>query len=204
MPSDLQTGRYDQTIRRVGGIIGTGSKVSEVLTELFPVFDVENLPSELLFLAGWRLGMGSAVLLASAANNSQAQLFNPVGSGKLVVLTQVMFNGNFSQEYRFDTSSTALATAVGNERIRDTRQNPLETPVAQVRSLQAPAGLPAVGVIQALANVTERILDVNDVVVLGEGTGWNISTVTVNTDMTVCFFWRERIALQSETLFPSG
>ncbi len=48
MGQELQQNRYDQLIRRVGGIIGPGSKVVEALGELFPVIDVENVPGELL------------------------------------------------------------------------------------------------------------------------------------------------------------
>jgi len=204
MPADLQTPRYDQIMRRVGGVIGPGSKVSEVLSELFPVFDVENMPAELLILGGWRLGFGSELMDATAANNGHIQLFNPVGSGKLTVLTQVMFSGNFSQEYRFDITATALTNATGNERVRDTRQSIIERPVAQVRNVFSTFTAGNSGRITALANITERLMDVNEVVVLGPGTGFTISTSVVNTDIRTSFFWRERIALQSELLFPSG
>ena len=38
--SQLQQSRYDQLLRRVGDLKGPGSKVNDVLHELFPMFDL--------------------------------------------------------------------------------------------------------------------------------------------------------------------
>jgi len=56
--TELQQNRYDQLLRRVGDLKGPGSKVNDVLQELFPTIDVENVPGELLFLMGTHIGLG--------------------------------------------------------------------------------------------------------------------------------------------------
>ena len=65
--SAINQGRWDALLRRVADLKGPGSKVSDALTELFPMIDVENVPAELLLLGGSRLCMATDLQAAGGA-----------------------------------------------------------------------------------------------------------------------------------------
>jgi len=92
--SQLNQNRYDQLMRRVADLKGPGSKVNDVLTELFPVLDVEQAPAELLLLAGTRLCMGTASVAAGGPGNfTTIFLRNPGDSGVIARLFYVSLAG---------------------------------------------------------------------------------------------------------------
>ena len=199
MTTEIQQNRYDQLLRRVGGLIGPGSKVSEVLSELFPVLDVENIPGELLRLGGIRLGMGAQVMPAVSAEIGKIQLFNPADSGLLVTLTTIICTvSTADQEIRFAVVNSALTTNVGNTPFRDTRDGVALSTVAQVRSLSSAAGIGRHFAFFALKNVPQQFNDSNGIVVLAPGTGLTIATGATDRQLTVGFMWRERVAERSE------
>lgn len=201
MPSELQQNRYDQLIRRVGGIIGPGSKVSEALTELFPVLDVETMPAELLILGGTTLAVGSLDVTGVAANFSRAQLMNPVGSGKLITLTKCIFSSEAADQMRFGTQLAPITTFATTSAIRDTRLGIDSLPVGQMRFATAGFSSPNQGRIRVLANIPYTLEDENAIVVLAPGSGWEVGSFTADLDILVTFFWRERVAQQSELNF---
>jgi len=202
MGHDLQQTRYDQLIRRVGGIIGPGPKVAEALSELFPTLDVENVPGELLFLSGWRLGIAGAGVAGDATKRARIQLFNPVGSGKLAVVSSVYTSTSALDEIRFSVGSTPLLTGLGIENVRDTRQGLPENTVCQLRSDSTVAKTDAQGQLLSLANTPFTLWDPNGLAILAPGTGFEIGTDNVNSTLVVTFMYRERQALESELLFP--
>ncbi len=201
MTSELQTPRYDQIIRRVGGIIGPGSKVSEALSELFPVLDVENPPGELLFLGGWIPGHGSVSVLGSAGQSGRAQLFNPVGSGKIVIVSTALVGSANTQIIRGTVNQTALTSGVGTELSRDGRLRTSSRPVAQIRSDDTVALTDATLQFTLLANTTLRLTDPNGLAILPPGSGYEFGTSLFATIIRASFIWRERVALESELLF---
>lgn len=201
MSSDLEQGRYDQLIRRLGNMTGPGSRVAEVLSELFPVIDVERVPAELLFLAGWRIGVGSQQSGAEAASISKIQLFNPVDSGHLIVLTRVDFATTVTTIVEATTSLGALTTNVGGTILRDTRIGNTAQTVGQVRSQTDATGLPPTWQIRSLSNINHVLSDDNGIVVLAPGTGYTMAPNTVNQFLIASFMWRERPAEPSELLF---
>lgn len=202
MTSELQTNRYDQVVRRVGGIIGPGSKVSEALTELFPVIDVEQLPGELLLLGGTQLCMGAIERTGAVAEAARLQLFNPLGSGKLVTLSTCIMSTALAQILRWTTNKTALTTGVGTERFRDERLATTARPAGQIRTDSTVALTDATGQGRIAANTMFPLEDENGVAVLPPGSGFEIGTGTDNTSILVTFFWRERVALDSELNLP--
>lgn len=201
MSAELQQTRYDQLIRRVGGIVGPGSKVSEALSELFPVIDVENVPGELLWLGGTRIGMGAATVTAAAGETPRIQVFNPVGSNKIATVTQALFFSTVTSIARLAITSTPLTTGTGTELMRDTRRGVAQRPVCQIRSDSTVAFTDANIFTRALANTNIFIKDDNGVVVLLPGTGFEVGNEARATSLFATFFWRERDALESETLF---
>lgn len=198
MAGDLQQTRYDQVVRRVGGIIGPGAKVSEALAELFPVIDLENLPGELLLLGGTRLGFGGGQIGALAGESPRAQLFNPVGSGQLVTITRVIASFAAIGVTRWGLRNLAIETDVGSQLARDTRVTGGANTVADVRQGTDVALANATGQTRLLGNTPLTLDDPDGVAVLSPGNGFEIGTSTVNTAMNYCFYWRERLALASE------
>jgi len=199
--TELQQNRYDKLLRRVGGLIGAKSMVNDALGELFPTIDVESLNAELGLLSGWRLGFGSTDQLASAGNTNHSQLFNPAGSGSLVVLERVDFRTPASAVVRYALATAGLTNFTANVALRDTREGVTVAPLAQLRDVQQPGGVALFGSIVLQAGVTFTIEDKNGLFVLAPGTGLTFATTIQNINFTVNYLWRERVAEASELQF---
>lgn len=202
MTNEVQQSRYDQVIRRVAGIIGPGSKVSEVLTELFPVLDVENVPSELLILGGTRIAFGGADNNPGAGNRSVIQVFNPVDSNYILTVTGFLASGQAATTYSFGVGTVALPTALSTEVFADTRVGGLR-PVGQIRIRATAVGPLTAGFVRFSGTVGHRITFPNDICVLGPGSGFEIGPGAVAQQSQATFFWRERPALESELNLPA-
>ncbi len=202
MTSDLQQTRYDQLMRRVGGIIGPGSKVSEVLTELFPTLDVESVPGELLLLNGTALCMGAANITSAAGENPRVQLFNPATSGKLVTVSSFSVAPGANLTIHYATGIIALTTGIGTEVFRDRRLSAVARPSAQIRTDSTVAQTDGNGIIRVLNNTTAFIKDENSIAILPPGSGFEVGSTANATQIRVTFNWRERVAEQSELNFP--
>jgi len=197
--SELQQTRYDKILRRVGDLKGPGSKVAEVISELWPVLDVERVPGELLALGGTFLCIGAARVLATAAVVGHVQLFNPVGSGKIITVTQMMMSARNQTGLVWGLVNVALPTDENNSIFRDPRLGLFSRATGQVRTSNVLAGqAPNVGRAEVLASEPLTIKDENGVMVLPEGTGLEASTTGTNQSIAVSYEWRERIAEPSE------
>ncbi len=199
--TELQQNRYDQLMRRLGDLKGPGSKVSEVLTELFPVVDVERVPSELLALMGTRVAWGRVIVAAVAAQNSRAQLFNPAGSGKLITVTRLYPRVTVLDAVEMGTLGVALANLSAVSRYRDSRFGTTLQPVGQLREDTNVGATPATFRFNAQITESLPIDDENDIAVLSPGFGLVVSTASVNIGLVVSFMWRERTAEPSELNF---
>jgi len=199
--SEIQQSRYDQLLRRVADLKGPGSKVNDALTELFPMIDVENLNAELALLGTWRLAFSSTVQFQSAGDVDLSQIFNPVGSGHLVVLERVDLFSATAQRIEFLVTPTPLADPDGNAALRDTRSGVTTIPVAQMRSVQQVLSIAQFGLATIQAGVTFTIKDKRGLFVLAPGTGVTFATTIVNTSFNVSYLWRERVAEPSELNF---
>jgi len=202
MTSALQTPRYDQLVRRVGGIIGPGSKVSEALSELFPMIDVENLPPELFILSKTLICHGGGFLAAAVGEAPTAQLFNPANSGKLVTITNVVIACNTTTTFRWGTTATARGAGIGTETIIDLRSLAPDAPVANVREDSAIALPDGTGQTRAIADTSIYLSPKDGLAVLAPGTGFEIGTNGLNSSIFYDFYWRERVGLESEFLLP--
>jgi len=196
----IQQTRYDNLIRRTTDQYGGGSKVGEALEDLFPVIDVENTPSELLRATGWKLGAGQSSQVPAAATRAAIQLFNPAGSGHLIVLTSVTVSVNTAGPLTSGPSFTALATTSTPGQQRDTRAAVLAETVGLIQ--EQDDGLVANLFSPFLAaNVIFVQTDPNDIAVLTPGTGWRVSTNADDITLRVSFLWRERVANPAELNF---
>lgn len=198
MTFEVQQTRWDRIIRRVSGSIGPGSRVSETLSELFPMIDVERVPGELLLLGGTAISHGGGTLTAIAAEAPTAQLFNPVGSNHLVTITGVYVAFLSTGVVRWGTTSTQRGTVIGTETFRDMRSVSPAQPVGQVSQDSDAALADATNQTRLVANVNLKISDPNGVAVLAPGTGFEIGSNILTNTIWFSFYWRERPAEQSE------
>jgi len=200
MTSEIQQNRYDMLIRRVGGLIGPGSKVSEVISELFPVFDVENMPGELLRLSGTRLCVGGGTLAGVVAEAPTAVLENPAGSNVLLTLERVDISPNVTTTMRWGMLNgfRATAVAIGTEIFRDVREFTPDQPTANVRQISEVPFASGINQTRLLANTNLTLDTPNSVCVLPPGTSFEIGVGGNNVGIFYTFWWRERVAEQSE------
>jgi len=197
--TELNQSRYDALLRRVGDLKGPGSKVNDVLQELFPTIDVENVPGELLFLMATKIGWAATAKAPTSGKRAGIQLFNPVGSGHLVTISSALISGDIGGSISYGLVITALATNTGIPRLRDGRAGVGPSGVSQLRT-SVDAALLLSGTIRVLANTTKTLEDENGVCVLTPGTGMNFVGST-DQNIAINFFYRERVAEPSELLF---
>jgi len=193
----LQQNRYDRILRRVGGIIGPGSKVAAVVTDLFPMIDVERVPGELLLLGGTVIGWGSSNQAGAAAVVPQSQILNPFGSGVIITVTQAIIDSSNAQQLFFGLSATVLAIAGAVERSRDGRVDLAQRTVGQVRNGTNAVATPITSRVRIVAGPV-FLRDDNALAVLPPGISFTVSGALVNTSLTATYFWRERPVEQSE------
>lgn len=202
--SQIQQGRYDALLRRVADLKGPGSKVNDVLEELFPMFDVENIPPELYILAGTDLCFGGGRANGSPGNAGRAQLFNPAGSGKIITITTANFSADGGTIIRWGRRDVELTTHLQTQLFRDTRKagtGVLNLPVGQIRTQASVALANATGQQFVLPLTAVNLEDVNGFAVLGPGTGFEIGLDTQDKNASFFFYWRERVAEPSELNF---
>lgn len=198
MTSELEQTRYDQLIRRVCNMASPGSKVSEALSELFPMIDVERVPGELLALGGTRLGMGGGSVNAGAGLRPRVQLFNPVDSGVLATVSTVFISSSATAALRWVVTSVANPLG-GLENQRDTRVEAIGPTTAIILLDGTQVGPIATQCIVTVAgNVFNKIDDANAVAVLAPGTGLTFESDSLGATLNCSFFWRERTAEPAE------
>lgn len=199
--TELQQTRYDRLVRRVGGLIGPGSKVSEALSDLFPVIDVERVPGELLRLSETKILIGGTNFTSGAGVIPSVQVFNPVDSGNLVVVSSCYVSIDGSAPCVCGVSVAEFADLVARMTSRDTRGPSIIQGVSQIRTTDT-AAFSSAGSFQfrLLANTTKTLTDGNSLAVLFPGTGFFVQRNTNLSPLTVGFLVRERPFLESELM----
>lgn len=198
---EIQQNRYDQLLRRVGGLIGPGAKVGEVLSELFPMIDVERVPGELLLLMGTRIAIGGGIFTSAAGQSPKVQLFNPVDSGNIITVTRLTVSAGSNVLIRFGPVNLALTTGIGTETFRDMRLPLTDRPIGEIRQESAVALADGTGQVLVSPNIPFILEDPNGVVVLPPGTGFEIGRDDQLSTIVHYWNWRERVAEPSELNF---
>lgn len=197
--TELQQNRYDALLRRVGDLKGPGSMVNDVLQELFPTIDVENVPGELLFLMGTRIGWAFTDKSPTAGKRTGIQLFNPLGSGQLITISTVRISTGSTGTVSWGLTEIALATNTGIPRLRDARIGTNARGVTELRTSVDAVALSSGGGV--LNSITPFVLeDGNSVSVLIPGAGMSVIG-SVDQNIQVAFNYRERVAEPSELTF---
>jgi len=196
----VQTARHDGLLRRLFSIKGEGSLLPETLGDLFPTLDVESVPIELLRLSGWELGIGGLTVTAAVGTTGGVQIFNPAGSGKIVVPTKCLYVSNTSDGVFLGVTDVALLSAVVG-RQRDTREGVTARTSALIR--EGDNATPPVGAAQfrTVSNTQQQFEDPNGLAVLAPGTGLTFVSIATNPTIRFGVFWRERTAEPSELSF---
>ena len=196
----VQTGTFDNLIRRLFSIKGGGSELSETLGDVFPILDLENLPTELLILRGWVLGMGRISNLSAAATVNSHQLFNPTGSGKLIVLTSLRISPTNAGVFDYGPAFSALTdTSVAGAQ-RDLRAGSIKPTNGLLQEEDNGTGS-AFGAVSIAANVSLELTDPNGLMVLLPGTAFRINEAATNKTLRTAWMWRERSFEPSEVNF---
>ena len=180
--------------------MASGSRVSESLSELFPVLDVERVPGELLLLGGTAICHGAAAATGAAAEVPKVHLFNPVNSNSLVTITRVGVRTNMNSPFRATVQQGVAGANVPNARFRDSRRLFPLVPTAQLRTESDISLTTQQVAVQGANNVTLFLDDPNEVAVLAPGSRYEVGATVVISTITVTFWWRERPAEASELL----
>jgi len=196
--TEINQGRYDQLLRRVGDLKGPGSKVSDALGELFPMIDVENLPPELYLLSGTRLCFGGASEGPSAGNFARVQVFNPADSGNILTVTSAVFSTNTTQIIRWALTTVEHPTVVTAARFRDSRLPVGEAPLGQIRTRDDAGAATPIGVLRVTLAEPVVLQDPNGLAVLAPDTGFEVGADSANTGVRATFYWKERPTQPSE------
>lgn len=193
-------GRYDRLLRRTTAQVGYGSKLGEALEDLFPVLDVESGPMELLRASGWHFGIAGIDVTAALGATNIHGLFNPAGSGQILVVTSVTATALATLNVVWGLSATALTGVINTSVERDTRLGTtLET--VGVIARQDNGGTPVSGAARVLGNTPLYLSDPNGLAVLAPGTGFRVGTPDTNVRLLTSWFWRERVAEPEELNF---
>lgn len=173
--------------------------MSEVLSELFPVIDVESPPPpELYKLGGTNLVMGSHEVTPGLGQLSAVDLFNPAGSGIIATVTGFLARSDVNQTIEIVTALTALATPGPSGFQRDVRAAAIGTSVCSFNG-DTNAGLATPNYrIRATTNTNRHVLDPNGIVVLLPSSGIRFISETIDAVLLISLMWRERPVEPSE------
>jgi len=192
----LNQNRYDALLRRVGDLKGPGSKVNDALTELFPMLDVENLPSELLLLSGTRLCVGHIALVTVGLTFAQAMLRVALDTSVVATIHMISMFSDTGQEIAMGPTQNVSADP-GDEAFTDGRAFG-EGTVAKVLG----EDLLVVGSdfyrIRIPTDTSVDFIPPKGFSVITPGTAFSVSATSVSTPLDVSFFWSERVAQPSE------
>jgi len=185
------------------GLVGEGAIVTSVLSDVFPVIDVENMQTDGWRLAGWRTAIGGESPAPGGGLNAAVALENITTTGTIAVIEQVIIatGGNSTIQLAVNTAGSALAgVSSGFRSFRDLRPpfNPPLPTLSVTESDTLPAGTRVGRFVLAIR--TPFIWEPpKGLGVLGPGSMFIVDCITADTTLHVTFLWRERAIEPSET-----
>jgi len=196
----LQTARLENFIRRWGSIKGPGSVLSETLGDVFPVLDLENLSAENYLPAGWHLFSRHATVVGVAAQLSGLQVVQVLTNNSIVVIEKIIVNAELGQDVTFGLGLPQFVL-ISNVQNRDDRSPSTNNANAQIGANANVGAAATGGIFAVVAGVDREIEAPGGLAILGPGDNFSVVCSTVNSDLTVTFFGRERQAEPSELNF---
>jgi len=161
------------------------------------MFDVENVPIELLLLSGSRLAMGRIFLGAGGAGNfSIALLANALESGVIARLIGINVTGGNQAILLGPTQNTAAQG--GTRAFADTRVFGEGTALQMQGSNNNLVAGSTFYSIPTLSNGEVRWEPPGGIAVITPGGAFSVSASVANISITVSYLWIERQAQPSE------
>lgn len=194
--TELQQNRYDQLLRRVGDLKGPGSKVNNVLADVFPTIDVENIPLELRLLSGSRVCMGTISVAGAVSNFAQAILRMNAGTGMIARVIGVAGGPETDQVLAIGPTQNSFA-AGGSRAFVDGRVFGQGTAAVLQAGISLSIGS-NFGLISGSSSQIFWHFPPGGLGVITPGNGFSLSTTSSDTNLTAMFVWEERVALPSE------
>ena len=123
----------------------------------------------------------------------------PIGSGKIITVTQVLIHVASTTNVVFTLAHGLLTSSNGFGEFRDSRNSP-GAPSAAVGNtrIQTGATVNPGFELRVGSGGSFSLRDNNDIAVLLPGDQLTVAIATVQQTLTVAYFWRERPAEQSE------
>lgn len=135
-----------------------------------------------------RMAAGGTTRGAVAGQYSHVQLFNPVGSGNLVVLTYVSFSLGGADQALFGLYNTVLTNISTNKGWRDGR---LKGSPASLVAHDTNVALLGSTIFRSETATAADSVETPFEVVLDEGQGFVVKVITVNVALTASFVFDE-------------
>jgi len=196
----LQTARLENFIRRWGSIKGEGSVLSETLGDVFPTLDLENLTPEAQLPAGWSLVHRFATTTGVAAQLSGVSVINPLGSGQIGVIYQALIVSEKTQNLTYGVG-LPLFTSISSFENQDTRQANIFNPNLRMGGNANVGAAETGGLFRVTGNASFILTAPIALAVLAPGGQFSIVSATVDSNLTVSFWGRVRLAEPSELSF---
>lgn len=189
--STIQTARYEQFTRRLLRLVG-GSIMPRLQNDLSPVINIEDPADEaLLFWKGHRIACGLCIGTADALEFSVSSIFNPVGSGILVVVRQIVV-GPATRTWRIALTQDRTGTVQTGLAFNDGRASLTSVPKVEL-GFDSLAAQPTL--IWQVGQTTGQARPDNfPPIVLPPGVGLQVWPSTVASLANVSFAWLERSA----------
>jgi hypothetical protein len=200
MVNEIQVGRVNAILTKLLSM-KEGSPSPVLAPEVLPVVVLENDRPEYVFLGGGKLCAGGLEQAAVALERPFVQLFNPVGSGVLLVVHYAKFESTTTQQIQVGLSRTPATTnpagAAGPRDLRGVAIGSLGV-VGQMRSQTSTLAQPAFYLIYDHVHVNFEPGFLPFPIILDPGSGLLISGTTNATNMRASFAWTERALESSE------
>ena len=176
-------------------LVGSGSIVTGVLPDVFPVIDVEDLQTDAWRLADWRICMGFGTRDPAAGLTAEIALENITTTGSLAVVEQIIITTEAISTVGFgvNTAGSALAGVPTDLTSFRDRREPVSPPlpILEVTTGDAIAAS-IVGRWIQLADDPFTFTVPTGVGVLQPGSLFLIQATTPDVKLHVTYFWRER------------
>jgi len=199
--SQIQTGRYEQFTRRLLRLVG-GSIMPLVQNDLSPVLNIEDPSDQALFF--WRGHKLASAFIAGQAPDAgefaALSLFNPLGSGKLLVLLNHIFHGAAGVNIHTSFSQTRTLNVESTLSFNDTRASLVAVPSGEIGNDSFVAVPTAIYRSFATTATAKDNYLWTCVLAPGVGVFWTATTADVRIDMSLQWLERDAEITELETL----
>jgi hypothetical protein len=192
--NEILAARFNRVLTRIFAMVGQPAPAPVLNDVVSPGITLESDRAEWKFHSGEKLSGNQASLGAVAAQFGKIQLFNPAGSGILVIVDRIEVALGVPDAVAFYVYNTAFATLANAPVALDTRW--VGPPVVQTRTL-SDGTQPGSNWFSAFV-LANALLIYDQPVILAPGTGIYATTITANELIRTSYIWRERVAETGE------